>query len=82
MNIKIPKYPIDFYDFSNGVDVDDKTINKWIKRCIKELEKEPESNYYYISSGNTLVCVFRNSEEDYGKYTVQVSKNYHKRIVG
>lgn len=81
MNIKIPKYPKDFYDFSNGVDVDDKTINKWIKRCVEELEKEPECNYYYISSGNTLVCVFRNCEEDYGKYTVQVSKNYHDGIV-
>ena len=35
--MRIPKYPYEFYDFSNGVDVSENEINKWIKKGLTYL---------------------------------------------
>lgn len=71
----VPHYPEDFYDFSNGVDISDEEINKWIKECVRTLN-ETYTNYTSISSGNTQVVVYRLDEG----YEVIVSKDY-KRCV-
>ncbi|MCM3387211.1 hypothetical protein M3649_03580 [Ureibacillus chungkukjangi] len=74
--MKIPNYPEDFYDFKEGVDIDNKTINEWIKKCINKLEEDKECSSYSTSSGNTYVRVFRCSEGL--KYEVLVSKSHAK----
>ena len=51
------KYGIEVFDFSDGVDVPDETIQKWVdiaEGAMKRSEKENDS--YRISSGNTVVC--------------------------
>lgn len=68
-------YPQHFYDFKNGVEISGETINKWIQECIESLEKDLNSEYNYIASGNTLVSVIR-AHDDESKYVIHVSKNY------
>lgn len=41
-------FPDDFYSWKDGVDIDDKQINKWIKEI-------QQGEYDNISSGNTIV---------------------------
>lgn len=71
----VPIYPDDFYDFSTGVDISDKQINKWIEECITELEWEGnKEGFYTISSGNSYVSVHKNSEG----YRIVVAKNHNE----
>lgn len=78
-------YPEGFHNFYNGVDISDAEINGWIKKCIQNLEENIERTSSYISSGNTMVQVYRfyfdeNSDRYY--YTVYVSKGYYSKDVG
>ena len=75
-NFKIPVYPDDFYDFTDGVNIDNATINEWIKQCIDNLEENSEDTYWSIESGNTFVIVFRGSKENGTKYEITVSKKH------
>lgn len=68
----IPHYPEDFYDFSNGVDINDNQINVWIKQCIDYINEE-NTNFSFIASGNAKVIVFK---FDDGEYEVNVIKDY------
>ena len=70
--IRIPVYPRGFYDFSDGVDVDNDTINDWIERCRVELEDKEPGEFSMIQSGNSFVLV---SKQHNGYYYV-VSKGY------
>jgi len=77
-------YPEGFYSFENGVDVSNSQINQWIKECIDNLEKNKTSNVSSMSSGNTLVVVFRcyykdNDPQYY--YNVIVTKNYSEKDI-
>jgi hypothetical protein len=77
MEFKIPNYPEDFFDFSNGVDISNEMINKWIKEMISELEGNPVATSNGISSGNTYVKVNR---DNFGAYSVTVAKDYQEYI--
>lgn len=70
------KYPQTFFDFGDGVDIDNETINKEIRRMIQSLIEANEPNDYRIfATGNTYVVVFRHDyDENY--YEVVVTKNY------
>ena len=77
-----PKYPNDFFDFKNGVNIDDDTIQLWINKAIDFLEEHISAPYYYTSSGNTMVIVFRdNPQTDGSRYTVHASKNRAQAII-
>lgn len=58
---KCISFPNDFYSWKDGVDVDNKQINKWIKEI-------QEGEYDNVSSGNTIV--FKNGNG------IVVAKNY------
>lgn len=73
--MKLPKYPNDFFDYSQGINVNDYTINEWIKHCVQELEQDPTKSTYQIGMGNTFVQVDR-VECGAVKYEVRVAKNY------
>ena len=66
------RFPTSYHAFKNGVNIDDEEINKWVKECIEELEKNPEEYFKYIGSGNTFVVVFNHEDE----YYIVVTKNY------
>lgn len=67
------EFPGDFYDFYEGVSIDNKTINKWIKECISNI-KESNETTSSIGTGNTLVSV--NKYEDC--YQIIVSCGYYE----
>ena len=80
-NFKVPVYPDDFYIMNNAVKIDNKTINNWIQDCIKGLEENPNEVSWSISSGDTLVIVFRGNKEDGIKYDITVSKNHADTMI-
>lgn len=73
----VPTYPNDFFDFNNGKNISDIEINKWIQECIDNLEKNKQSSSNSVSSGNTLVTVYR-VNDSYFKYKACVSKGYYE----
>lgn len=82
MSVNVPKYPNDFYDFANGVDIGKLEIQRWIENGIDYLEEHEDAEYYYTGSGNTMVHVFRNNPKiDLSRYTVHVSKKYAEAFV-
>ena len=67
-------FPQDFTEFGEGIDVDDKTINKWIKQCLSSLTESDEDSGVTAEcgSGNTMVFAKKYSDE----YTIWVTRNY------
>lgn len=62
----------DFFSFENGVNVDTKTIQRWVNECVQGLLDNPENQYHLHSGGNTLVIATKNQEE----INVFVSKSH------
>jgi len=71
--MKIPIYPKEFFDYSTGVDISDEQINEWIIDGFKYLKNNPNVQFFNNGTGNTSVTIFR---EMFGKYNVNVTKNY------
>jgi hypothetical protein len=76
--MNMPKYPDDFFDFGNGVDISNDEINKWIKEMVDELEENNNCHSLGRSTGNTYVRVNR---DDCTKYRVLVTKNYQEKDI-
>jgi mRNA-degrading endonuclease RelE of RelBE toxin-antitoxin system len=74
----LPKYPQDYFDFSNGYNIADDQINEWIKEMVEELDDNPECYGLGKSTGNTYVRVDR---DDVAKYRVFVTKNYQEKSI-
>lgn len=77
--MNLPKYPDDFYDFSDGINIGDSQINRWIKEAIEDLEN---NSYDYASraSGNMHVHVRRIDEPD-TEYEITVSSRYSQTMI-
>ena len=71
-NVRFPQH---YYNFGRGKSIDNDTINKWVKKCINYLEKNPNEDHIFTASGDTVVHVTR--FEGDGTYNVQVCKNYY-----
>ena len=75
-------YPKKFHDFSDGEDISDKDIKKYIISCLKKVKKDMANNkkdsYHYIQTGNVFVIVFAYKNKHNKLYNVEinVSKNY------
>lgn len=67
---KTISYPKDYYDFKDGVDIENNEINKWIKECVNDCKDN--GGVSCRASGNTIVVVIEYEDE----YEVIVSKNY------
>lgn len=72
------QYPRDFYSFENAVPIKDTEINKWVKECINDLDKD--TDFSYRASGDTFVFAYK-SDEDLPSATVVVAKNYQETDV-
>jgi len=71
--MKIPTYPNDYEDFSEGVDITNEQINDWVKQGFEYLQNIPEAQFYNNGTGNTEVNIFR---EAFGEFNITISKNY------
>lgn len=76
--INTVQYPKDFYSFENAVPIKDTEINKWVKECINDLDKD--TDFSYRASGDTIIFAYK-SDEDLPAATVIVAKKYQETDV-
>lgn len=76
--IETIQYPKDFYSFENAVPIKDTEINKWVKECINDLDKD--TDFSYRASGDTFVFAYK-SDEDVPAATVIVAQKYQETDV-
>jgi uncharacterized protein YdaT len=70
------------YDFSNGVDISEDELRKWIKECVNDLIKHFDndplltSDFRSTNSGNShvMACMYRNNAQ-YNIFVI-VSKKF------
>lgn len=72
------QYPKDFFSYADGVPIKDAEINKTIKECVNDLDKD--TDYSYRASGDTIVFAFK-SDETLPAATVIVAKKYQETDV-
>ena len=71
-------YPQDFFDFANGVDIEDEQIVEWLNEVLTYLtESERDFDMQSISSGNTTVIGFKRGDQ----YQFLVCKNFKEAIL-
>ena len=61
-----------WFDYSNGVDLEDDAIQEMVDDVIKRLTEEKDGAFAFSSTGNTFVIAMAIDDE----ITVIVSKNY------
>lgn len=72
------QYPKDFFSYADGVPLKDEEVNKYIKECLNDLDKD--TDYSYRASGDTAVFVFK-SDESLPAATVIVAKKHQETDV-
>lgn len=77
MNKYNVSYPNNFYDFSNGVDVSNDTINEWIDELLNKIDNEEVGDFLSIGSGNTEVYVHKMEDG----VRVNVTKGYAEYMI-
>ena len=74
------EFPTHYYSFSDGVHIDDDTVNKWVKECIEEFDPNDENDWCrFTGSGDTMVFVSKLDEDE--EYDVYVCKNYYETFI-
>ena len=53
-----------FYNFANGVDLEENEINKYIYEIILKFKEDKNMEYYYVASGNTILFGILENEGD------------------
>ena len=71
-------YPKDFFSYADSVSIKDAEIDKWVKECVNDLDKD--NDYSFMASGDTIVFAFK-SDEDVSAATVIVAKKYQETDV-
>lgn len=72
------EFPLHYESYSDGKDISDDEINKWVKRCISNLDKDKD--FWMTASGNSFVLAYK-SDEEYNEVSVIVCKNYYETCV-
>ncbi len=71
------RFPTNYFDYKNGNEIE--KVDLWVRECIIHLKNNPNKNYVFTGSGNTMVFVLKYSE---GKeYYVHVSKREYETYV-
>ena len=72
-NVEFPKH---FYNFGNGVDIDNERIQEWVRNCLKKAEEseEPYGYFLHTGTGNSVVILMVYEDE----YNIIVAKNYYE----
>jgi len=79
LTIKNIKFPKDFTDHGEGINIDDIEINEWVKKCLKTLKKNRKdcSASMEIGMGNTMVFVRKYEDE----CRVWVTRDYYETSI-
>lgn len=74
-NLDFPKH---YYDFSDGKNIPNEEINRYVKECINSLRNSTDENFYHTctGSGDTIVHVTRYDEDE--NFVIDVCKNYYE----
>ena len=71
-----------YYDFSNGVEINDKRISEWINNAIEYLLNADFGSHYSIGSGNTVVHAskyqYGDNPEDGGYIKIDICREYEE----
>lgn len=73
------RYPEDFFNYSNGIDVDEMTIIKWLNENKEYLLKSKDNlDISYVASGNAIVIGIKDEDG----YEFIVCKDYKAFNIG
>lgn len=71
-----------YYNFSNGVEIDDEQISKWINSAIEHLLNADFGSHYSTGSGNTVVHAskyqYGDNPEDGGYIDINICRGYEE----
>ena len=70
------QFPIHYYSFENGKEVNDEEIDKWVKKGIEYLEEHTDEYLYCTGTGNSKVFVQKLEGDNV--YSITVCKNYYE----
>lgn len=77
-----------YYDWSDGIHIDEDVLNKWVKECIQDIQQQilSETNNVnpsaFRASGNSLVtCVGYRDDNGFYEITVVVARNYYSAVI-
>lgn len=74
------EFPTHYSSFDKAVNIDNDTINKWVKECIENFDHNDENDWCrFTGSGDTMVFVFKFDEDE--EYYVYVCKNYYETFI-
>lgn len=74
IEVDLPTYPEDFYDYSDGKDIKNEIINEYIEQGRADLENADVGEFWYTACGNALVMIVKYEDE----YIYIVTKNYRE----
>ena len=73
------EFPVHFsYTSDSAVDIDNKTVQEWVRTCLQNLKEAPNYSFDIIESGDTVVIALKYENE----CEVYVSKKYYECCVG
>lgn len=71
-----------YYNFSNGVEIDDEQISEWINNAIEHLLNADFGSHYSTGSGNTVVHAskyqYGDNPEDGGYIEINICRGYEE----
>ena len=70
------QFPIHYYSFENGKEINDEEINKWVKRGIEYLEEHTDEYLWFTGTGDSKVFVQKLDGDN--EYSITVCKNYYE----
>jgi hypothetical protein len=70
------QFPIHYYSFKNGKEVQDEEIDKWVKKGIKYLEEHTNEDLWHTGTGDSKVFVQKFDGDN--EYSITVCKGYYE----
>ncbi len=71
---KEPTVKVEYHSIKNAFPVDDTTIQRWVEEGVEYLRNNPESGNTFFESGDTLVNVYREDEQNNTMFSFTVAK--------
>ncbi len=69
-----PTVKVEYRSIKNASPVDNATIQRWVEEGVEYLRNNPESGNTFFESGDTLVNVYREDEQDNTMFSFTVAK--------
>jgi hypothetical protein len=69
-----PTVKVEYRPIKNAAPIDDATIQRWVEEGVEYLRDNPESGNTFFESGDKLVNVYRDDENDNHNFFFTVAK--------